>query len=169
MFFAVDPEEAKRQAELHSMAHDSAVHGILSFLDEMTKDQLEQLGMLIFAITSDDNGALLGAQYLGMIKQLARFKYGLCACGREHEDILSGNPHEPESRVIDLLRETEDSDPSETSETAAELRMKYKVVLGENGRSVTCVNCGLKYISLRDRMMKEPDDCHGCQLKAGHG
>lgn len=32
-----------------------------------------------------------------------------------------------------------------------------------------CRDCGLTYVSLEDRMLKRPDECHGCFLKASQG
>jgi hypothetical protein len=32
-----------------------------------------------------------------------------------------------------------------------------------------CTLCGIGYPTIADRMLREPDTCHGCFLKAGHG
>jgi hypothetical protein len=34
---------------------------------------------------------------------------------------------------------------------------------------VECKGCGLVYVSLADRMLRAPDECHGCHEKAKHG
>lgn len=38
-----------------------------------------------------------------------------------------------------------------------------------NATQVSCMNCGITYSSIADRMLKEPNDCHGCHVKAAHG
>jgi hypothetical protein len=32
-----------------------------------------------------------------------------------------------------------------------------------------CRGCGIVYVSLEDRMLRRPDECHGCFLKAKFG
>lgn len=49
------------------------------------------------------------------------------------------------------------------------LLREYNVAFEIDGHTVKCLGCGMQYVSLRDRMIKEPDDCHGCHLKSANG
>lgn len=52
----------------------------------------------------------------------------------------------------------------------AALMAQYNVEQVERDKpEVRCKGCGLVYVSLADRMVKEPDDCHGCVEKTKWG
>lgn len=73
-------------------------------------------------------------------------------------------PAEPPAQVIGV--------PGYATSDAGEaaLMAQYNVKQKEPGKpEVICQGCGLEYVSLADRMVKRPDDCHGCQEKARWG
>lgn len=194
MFFAMDPEEAKRHVEMNQMANESATHGIISFIESLNEDHLDTMSMLLLSVNGE-GGDLLGAQLNGMIRQIMKFKYGRCQCGKRHESLdgisleeTAVKPAANETKLRDDFSgaqtswpegyesvaqpSPEPADPLIVLAAAAEkefdLLKQYNLYKHSSGK-LTCIGCGLEYISLRDRMVKEPNDCHGCQLKAGHG
>lgn len=63
-------------------------------------------------------------------------------------------------------------DPSEQdsyANSAIAIMEKYNVTPDVSFPKVQCMGCGLMYPNLRDRMLKGPDDCHGCFMKASQG
>jgi hypothetical protein len=176
MFFPMDPEEAQRHVEMHQMATESVTHSILSFIENLNEDQLDTMSSILLSV-GGENGDLLGAQLNGMIRQIVKFRYGRCQCGKRHESLdgisLDGTAVRPEPVVnAGPVEPPQPADPlillAAASEKEVSLLKQYNLYKHSSGK-LTCVGCGLEYISLRDRMVKEPDDCHGCKLKAGHG
>lgn len=63
-------------------------------------------------------------------------------------------------------------DPTEQNSyanSAIAIMEKYNVTPDVSFPKVQCMGCGLMYPNLRDRMLKGPDDCHGCFMKASQG
>ncbi len=58
------------------------------------------------------------------------------------------------------------NEASSYNQKMKEYRVYYK---SQTGKEVLCTDCGLEYPSLEDRMVKQPDDCHGCFMKAKWG
>ena len=53
----------------------------------------------------------------------------------------------------------------------AEVRMITRIgrdTFGEKG-VLRCEKCGFQYPSVKDRMLKSPDDCPGCEVRAKFG
>lgn len=101
------------------------------------------------------------------------FEYGT-ECGQPSSaHVLARGPARPEPGKPISTQETASDYLLEASaeDRRQILAKKYNVsfspyhVLPE----VTCNGCGLQYPSLRDRMLKGPDDCHGCHLKSSNG
>jgi hypothetical protein len=144
-------------------------HEIQEFLNSLNKEQLETLEMLMFSCASEPGG-LVAAAHHGMVKQVLQYKFGVCTCGLEHEtaeDLLKDDAESPHPNGP-----TEEySEPpviTQMRKGAAELMEEYHLATVFGG-ALVCTNCGLEYPSLKDRMLKGPDDCHGCHLKAAQG
>jgi hypothetical protein len=161
--FGFDPAQMQHQQDLHHMNMESNRHEVLSFIENLTKEQLDTLGMLLVSIAGDE-GQLIAAHYHGILKQVLHFKHGRCMCGLDHgepEGVTLGETVEPEEPVFDAAAKVKaDIDAFEL----------YRVRgVFDNFPQVVCVDCGTTYINLRDRMLREPDDCYGCNLKAKNG
>jgi hypothetical protein len=143
-------------------------HEVQEFLNSLNREQLGTLEMLLFSACAD-GGHLVAAAHHGMVKQILQMKFNVCTCGMEHEsaeDLLTGQPvtEQPTATVP----------PSESlllpkRKGATELLEEYNLEVRPGDGAIVCKSCGLWYASLQDRMLKGPDDCHGCHLKSAQG
>jgi len=181
MFFN-DPEEAQRAVEMQEMASEGAKHKVLDFMQELTEDQLESLSIMIFAMAQNDGGDVIAAHYHGMLKQILHFKFGRCGCGKVHDapegislsPMTDAQAEEVKAKFSSATR-PEIKEPPEDREYRLRLEenqlpdmKKYRLVRTERGH-LACADCGISYVSLVDRMINPPEECHGCFLKSGHG
>lgn len=170
------------------MAHDSALHGIMRFVHELEEEQLEAFAMLMYSLTDPRQSVTLASKFEGIARQVLHFKHGWCACGERHglvEDLLSdmnpdnvGSPHPhgtgeeySEPGKLDLAAYEAAMQPGDIEQAAANkkatLMAQYNMIESEG--KLLCKLCGTQFISLRDRMLREPDDCSGCRMKNAQG
>lgn len=164
----MDFEEAQQyaveQREQHMLALQSGEHELRDFYYGLTKEQLETLSMILSSATDTSLGVANAAMHMGRIREILSLKFGRCTCGQEHgtaEDFLMEVAPEAELTKASV---TEVTGPS-----AMEMMKKYNLTFGKQFPEVKCKGCGLTYPNLRDRMLKEPDDCHGCHMKSAQG
>lgn len=179
------PEEAKAEIiEEHKraiMAQDADAHQLLGFLTSLSFDDLKVLRAILRACQS---GPAVAGYYEGILSIMLAQKSGRCwACDKDHDADLAGivadrhvehqhDEPEPEHQTLtdqpDGSVKVESFDPHAVQAQATEYRVEFIGPVGPQC-PVRCLGCGLKYVSLADRMMKRPDDCHGCHHKAAHG
>jgi hypothetical protein len=171
--------------EQMQMANQALQHDVMRLLHGLTEDQLEGLSTLLRAMMGED-GPLIAAVHSGMIDQILHFRFGRCECGGKHEqaeDLLKGGDDGP-SFIVDEVGSPHPDGPTEpysepgplvslntdaTQISGAELMDKYRLEIRPGDGAIVCRDCGLWYASLHDRMLKDPDDCHGCHLKSKTG
>jgi hypothetical protein len=186
--FAFVPPELAQAMDQQRMEMVASAHDTERFFDEASKETLQVVRRLLSASTED---AASSGYYLGRIGAELKRRFGLCpACGSDHDNpFASGEEVEAEDdgTVQPALfnldgSATEEAKPqravdpdlaeAEIIETFMQYRLKpdsadsEPLTLDTPG---TCTGCGISYISLRDRMLRQPDDCSGCHQKSAHG
>jgi hypothetical protein len=187
-FFSFDdlPDEVKESMraayERHQMEHDVVAHELVRALMEMDVDHLSALHRIL-GICKDDTTAI--AYYIGVVSVLRSTRTKLClACGKNHDEALhamfqdesgapKADPNAPATPGISpaIAGQDGESDSTELSDAdRADLMELYNLIQHPNGR-IFCGGCGQKYVSLEDRMLREPGPagCDSCQQKAKWG
>lgn len=197
MFFS-SPEEFLAHMQEHAahnnMARQDYVHKLRDFLLKQSREDLETLD----AIVSMSTDAPYAAYVRGQITTIAAVKYNVCPCGTDHDAEASavfgssedsGGVVAPESNSEKSSPKNVDTDTGDgvesTSETLPlndenwdELANRYgieRVSTYADGEvhptGLRCKNCLQAYVSLTDRMLREPgmDGCSGCKIKSAQG
>ena len=173
---AAAQHEAHMQSDKAAMEFQSKEHQMMGLIHSLDEEQLDALQSLLDTFVDPTAGPLRVAMHIGEIRSILHFKFGRCVCGRDHEtleDILqhSATGTEADERGEIEPEDIETLDPIEEARAKSdELHATYNVVPMHDGtHGVMCIGCGLTYVNLRDRMVKGPDDCHGCHQKSANG
>lgn len=180
------------------MQKESLLNDIERLFIELDKDQLNTIKTL-FHYMSEDTSARLASYYEGIAAQTLVLKHGVCGgCGQVHDEILaSGEEAALIMEELDLVKKEDkgvvDETPAEkyarrlrAASTATDvdpnaLTTKNRLDMVQYNLDdlrdtdthellgFICKNCGLRYRSIEDRMLRAPDACHGCYLKSAHG
>ena len=171
MFFGEVPPEVQRQLEKqmahHQMHEDSYQHEVVNFIRGLDESGLRTLkGMITGIDQSETQGVLL----IGYILSQLEARYSLCfACGKDHEAMLTDLSGQKEPKVIKKNVHWSEFVKSLPAGIIARLEEYHLDLIPDQWPVVACNKCGLEYQSLEDRMVKAPDECHGCQQKAAWG
>lgn len=180
--FGEPPPEVVAAIQQH---HDQQVmivetlrHDLQRMLDEMS---VEHLVTLREVLHRGYNGNETIFPYIeGQIVGVLQWKHNVCGgCGTKHDDISSLlDSSQPGGSPVDNLLKThgEPFEPVNQAEWDANMD-KYnlrlpeesEVASSENEMPVICKGCGELYQSIEDRMLRKPDECHGCIEKAKWG
>lgn len=149
----MDADEARALAEERNARQ-------FRLLEEMKPADLATFLEMMVIITGAENGLIFAAKLMGEGQAIMRMKHGdVCGnCGEKH----GPDPLEEERQKLENERAV-------TDEGIAQALKDYnlQIVDGE----VFCLGCGMKYVSVEDRMLRAPgtDGCHGCHHKSAHG
>jgi hypothetical protein len=176
------PEEIRdqmmQQAETARLEQLDVMHGIRTAFAEMSIEHLEHIDTLLHNLAAHDTDNVFAITYAVVSHEVLAHRKNLCpVCMKDHdklaEELLVNDW--PSMPVGDALPNALDG-----SLTYAEIMDAYHVepedvAAGPTGR-MRCTGviegqgaCGLVYVSLTDRMIKKPNDCHGCLDKSAHG
>jgi hypothetical protein len=151
--------EQQRQNELMHMAQQDSIHHKQEFLESLDESQLKELRSILDWV----DGAPSANGYIqGLVTWLLRQKFGHCICGENHSDEL-------QKQNDDKRDEPVESVPQPDYDALAK---EYGVMFADDQTTgVICVECGHRYISLDDRMLRKPGQggCIGCQHKTKWG
>lgn len=166
------PEEMRQhleqQAAKQEMFADSYRHAVQRMFDELSREHLETLRQILHNLTM--SGSTLAAYYEGQVATSLHTRFNVCSgCGVNHdeqaEDLHQPGPDGTVQTVIVAGDLTHEDLTNMEKYNLDDLREEdTNRLLG-----FVCKGCGLKYSSIEDRMVKEPDECHGCQEKARWG
>ena len=164
-FVALNLGDMREMQQRQEMANHAAIHGVMDFIHALDESQLEALQMLMHSLADPRQTNVLAAHFEGIIKQVLHFKHGWCSCGERHsvaEDLLPMDQAAFEAAMSDdeILKAAEDKRNA--------LMDQYNLIIGLSGK-LTCKLCGTEYQSLRDRMLRSPDDCPHCNIKNSQG
>ena len=149
-------QHAEAVAQQH-MYHEDIMHRAYAFFDTLNEDQLRMQMALIASL--DEKTAF----WIGYMTRLAQDKFGICpADGKKHDEELAAMSSQDGKAWVDFVNEL----PDDTAKKMAVYNMGF--VPGEWPK-VKCNRCQNEYVSLEDRMVAGPDDCHFCQEKSAWG
>jgi DNA-directed RNA polymerase subunit RPC12/RpoP len=156
-------EKIQAHRDMHQMHDDISAHNTIKFLTDMDKEKSESMLNFLQLLAADPAEYI--AFYAGFMASQRHHRDNICAaCHKDHDKSLEemaheGHPHESPLDV-DALKAKIKANEEE-----------YGVEPIPNTGLYRCINCGIQYPSLEDRMLKKPgiDGCHGCQHKQAHG
>lgn len=153
------PEEVKQQIEQamdrQQMGMQTVAHDVQRLFRELDADQLSTLRFLMHTVAHNSEA---GFYYEGILATLYSMKANVCpACGEDHDKQIAESMTPESAALVDVDRSAKANE--------------YNVAFMESSTTgkVRCVGCGLEYVSLEDRMVKPPAECHGCQSKSAWG
>ena len=135
-------EALQQRAERAQLEAIEQHHRMESFIFTMDKEDLHTFSQLLNVIIDYKR---MGPYFQGMADALIRERFKLCP-----EHMVN---HDDEA-----LKEV----------SSLENMRKYHLIFDEKG-VLRCERCGFRYSSVEDRMLKSPDDCPGCEVKAKFG
>lgn len=186
------PPEVKAQMDQAEMAADSYRHDATRFLTELSEDQLVTFRNMMHNLVFEESGKL-AAYYEGMAGAFANLRFNICpSCGVNHDKEAAGFHSEDQSNLArETIGEYQDAASKQTdnaqsmlpsfdlSEEDLQHMKKYHLddvrdadnhqIIAFRCTGVNNIPCGMTYPSIEDRMLREPDECSGCQTKAMWG
>lgn len=140
----------------YQMTYEDAEHSIKQFLGELNEDQLVVLDKMLGVASKSE---VAGAFFQGRIESILELKFGVCPCGGDHDpDKEFATSVDGDKTVKEII-----------SEFDVEKMAKYNLV--DDHGQIVCLNCGMEYASLEDRMRRAPgiEGCSGCLEKEKWG
>lgn len=173
----------QQQRDLFVMNMTEAKHKVYGFIDTLSEEQLQGLSMLVHAFATETEEAGYAKFVDGYLAAVAKAKYNICpGCGEDHDKQLDEMRQQEEGQTFTgdrPLSVNEDSTaplaPYILTEDDLANMEEYNLddlrdedpphhLLG-----FICKGCGMRYVSIADRMLRPPDTCSGCQMKSAHG
>lgn len=174
----------QQQMEAQQIMNESVSHELHLWLETLSNDALDKVAMTIHASI---NYPAWGAQMVGIIQGMRRFKYGVCpVCSKNHEAekqeaveseharmVAEGTPIPGTPFKMGDAAALEEHIAGLTGRPFPEyLRLcsefNVKSNIDQNG-VVYCRSCNMPYPNLDDRMINPPDHCSGCYEFGGKG
>jgi hypothetical protein len=187
------PEEFKAEfsamIDRQKMQAEDYSHAATSLFDALSEEQLMSLSSIMhnIALSGKGKGRAVPAYYEGILCGILHIKYGVCfGCGKNHD-------REMQSAMTDSLDKFNAGKTLEDTSEYEEPPLPYlgDLRIGETGQlslaqmhnmevynlddvreegsnvllGYICKGCGLRYVTIEDRMLKEPGDCSGCIQK----
>lgn len=152
-------EALEKQVDHNRMVYADTFHSFNQLFEDMSLDQLRSLGTMFHLMSKDPTGSL-AAYYEGVTATYVTVKHKHClACDKIHDPDIEF----AESRASEQTKKAQQDDTN--------LLDKYRVVRVEidGKKKIFCTGCSLEYVSLADRMLKPPAECHGCEHKMKWG
>lgn len=179
--------EQRRQADLAAMQNDALQHDMFDWMMNLDAESAKKLKLLV-RVTAGDRS--FGPFIEGQLSAMLKLKHDVCTvCGRDHDPsaLVDGadlpTPHMDYAPPV--VPEEDDPRGNTPAEDAAAYAQNMEVwgmrpptpsevagmVIDEGELPVFCINCGMLYQSLEDRMLREPGigGCPGCRHKSAHG
>ena len=156
--------------ERQDMLGESYRHDVQRMFDEMSKEHLLTLRIMLNQFSSE-NDLRLTSYYEGVVAATLALRFDVCGgCGKNHDEELLKNE---KTEVTDLVTDFVTNEVPLSTEQLDQMTTYHLDDLRDEDSGqllgFTCTLCGLRYVSIEDRMLKSPDNCHGCYLKSAHG
>lgn len=147
------------------MAVEVNVHEVVGFIRGLNEEQMKQLRMIFVRLSHEPE---LAPYYIGILSTELDHQYGVClGCGRKHgeeiEELLS------DLTMNDSAQSWSNFVRTMPDETVNQLNEYHLTLVKQSWPKVVCTGCGMGYESLKDRMLRGPDECSGCHQKAKFG
>lgn len=152
------PPELRAHLEQHMMVTEQNAHDVRDLFESLDESQL-RVFRGILRIVDENPGA--ASYYAGVVSTQLSFRFGVClGCGRKHDEELKDMATES-----GVPKTWTDIAATLDTETLENLHKYHLNVIPNEWPRVVCAKCGKTYVSLEDRMLREPDDCSGCHEK----
>lgn len=154
-----------------NMSSQANTHTIQRLFEELDPDKLFALDMVLFHCVVDP--AQL-AYYRGRVEQTLYIKHEICPCGLPHDPSVLFEEEDDETQPARQSSVEVPNVTEQLTEYGIEPDPKYGKPYPEDSvapQPFRCINCGMGYRSLSDRMLKPPGigGCSGCQQKSAWG
>lgn len=190
-------QKLREHYERHEMMKEEFRHSFQRIFEELSEDQLRTIRTML-SVISDQDDSHLAAEWLGMASWALKTRFNICVtCGINHDEELAEPPEQKEAaqyfetvndptlaKVLIIQADSADQPlPSfyEPSEDERKLMEQYHLddlrVEGTNeflGFVCTGIKgwdkpCGMRYSTIQDRMLRDPESCSGCHQRMMHG
>lgn len=176
-------DEVMQHRRDHEQMAQVARHQLRRLFTELSEGQLRSLNDLLHMLSSSEAEApRVAAYYHGLGTASLEARFGVCtACDSNpcaHDQAIQGLlPPVAAPGSTEPPRGIPDVKVGESGMLLVDQQMKmldYNLDdLREEGTNkllgFVCNGCGMRYPSIEDRMLKQPDDCSGCHQKAKFG
>lgn len=186
------PEEMKEAIKEHTarqqLSAESFKHDVQRLFEEAPLDHLVTLRHIFAHMVAGDD-SLYAAYLEGTVATTIHHRFKVCpSCGKNHDEelfhaaSLEADQPVPGGSQASLFGQEQEAVQSTDDLYRAFLQRcrdygvkpqegVYKNFDDPDATPVQCMNCGFKYVSLRDRMVKPagPENCEGCVHKAKWG
>lgn len=160
-------KEIARRADIAAMERADMTNAIYGLFRELGQDHLFALSNLLNMIASLEDPAVGASHFEGYAKAILELKFDVCPSHNiNHARVELEGEFAPEDNSNASTKTRDDSENIQSLENPALIK-RYRLVKVEG--FLYCDDCGMRYPSLEDRMIKEPDDCPGCHTKSAHG
>lgn len=159
--FAPMPPEMQEEMDRQAAENHARRERFMLLIETLSPRELGVLYEMLVCMAELKDPAEYINYVMGQASMVLRLKHNSCVCGEDHNsEILD------ETRAKMAAEKVESNDASDDEAAMRE----YNLRKDPDGR-LYCQGCGLRYVSLEDRMLRAPgtDGCHGCQLKSAHG
>ena len=183
-----DQKKIKEQYEKAEMVREEFRHAFQRLFEELNEDQLRTLHTMLRIILEHDHPGIIGEWY-GICGWALKTRFNICVtCGVNHDTEFEENvPHTTVTRnyeTADLHVVGEDQPlPAFYELTEEDIRNMEEYHLDDLREEGTnellgfiCTGikgwdkpCGVRYPSIEDRMLRDPESCSGCHQRMMHG
>ena len=172
------PPEVKQaiqeQFDRKIMNIEERYHAIRRALDEMSLEQLQAFDTILNQVAGSSDSPI-ASYYGGLISSTIYHRFGICSfCRVNHDEeltkVAAPAPHQHDVKVEDILPSSDLS----VQDLANMSSYGLDDLRDEDTNELlgfVCINCGLRYVSIADRMLRPPgiEGCSGCMQKAKWG
>lgn len=174
------PPEIKEAHNRYQMETEAARHEFQTMLMELPLDHLKVLQNMFHSTGCGDNH--LATWFEGIILGIMKVKYNLCmTCMVNHDeevaemDTETKEPEPMDDENIVTVHGVQFSETDYSNMTTYHIEDIWDVDTNEflgfmcTGIQGMKQGCGMRYPSIEDRMLREPESCSGCFAVMGHG
>lgn len=182
-------DESRRQHDMYHATVENEQHNLETLFSDMSGPDTLTLVKWLINLLHNSSSDIQISMAIGDLNRQLKTKMNVCpACGKNHDeelrkamDTVPQDGEDPEANAARMLaaldtmptapEPTKEPEPDVRAPTRAELLQEYNLEEGITPGTVICLGCGMKSISLKDRMLEPAgvDGCHGCQHKAKWG
>jgi hypothetical protein len=192
-----EQKQMQEAFERHRMSVEEFQHSFQRLFEELDEDQLKTIRTAFHALL-DTTGSPLAGQWEGMVAWQLKTRFNICVtCGVDHDKELSDqNSHVNIPQEFLEVTPPEEVAPLVIDKRIAQDGLTIFAPLSTEQRSLadkyhlddlrdqdtnellgfycTGINgmkgpCGMKYPSIEDRMLREPEHCSGCFQRMAQG
>jgi len=176
--FGGSEEEVRAHIDRVNMSMDDRRHRLEAVWRGLSDDDCEALGNFFYSMAHADDSILRAELGLcaGRLLQIRAIRLDRCLLDDKFHDLRDmdeeQNTPEQQPEYPEGFAPVPENGAEQNAreQYAANMKLYRLEVTAENGARITrCVDCGMPYASLADRMLKEPDECPGCFHKAKFG